>query len=69
MLLTILLELSFGEIVGGIPHDAGAVVAYLLIGLFVAAVWAGSRGRAGGKEDRGSVHAARTRETPGRRGD
>lgn len=34
---------GIGEIISGIPHDAGAVIAYLLLGLVVFLIWFGSR--------------------------
>jgi hypothetical protein len=45
MLSHILLDLSFAEIVSDIPHDGGAVVVYLLLAVFGAMTWAGSRNR------------------------
>lgn len=45
MLSFTLLDLSLAEIVTDIPHDAGAVVVYVLLALFVGMTWAGSRRR------------------------
>jgi hypothetical protein len=38
--------LTFREVISGIPHDAGAVLAFILIALFVGAIWMGSRNTA-----------------------
>jgi hypothetical protein len=38
--------LTFREVISGIPHDAGAVLAFVLIALFVGAIWLGSRNTA-----------------------
>jgi hypothetical protein len=35
--------LTFREVISGIPHDAGAILAFILIALFVGAIWLGSR--------------------------
>jgi len=45
MLSTILLDLTFRDIIAGIPRDAGAVIAFLLFALFGAFIWVGSRPR------------------------
>ncbi|MCI0434168.1 MAG: hypothetical protein L0271_11115 [Gemmatimonadetes bacterium] len=37
--------LSFNEIVRNIPHDAAAIVAYLLVAGFVYLIWRGNRKR------------------------
>jgi hypothetical protein len=55
MFLLALFELTLREIVSGIPHDAGAVIAYTLLILFVGFVVVGSR-RTGG-EGQGSSEA------------
>ncbi len=39
----VLQSLTLGDYLSDIPHDAGAVVAYSIIGIFVAFVWMGSR--------------------------
>lgn len=43
MLSLILLELTLQEVLADIPHDAGAVIVFLLLGAFVGFVWYGSR--------------------------
>jgi hypothetical protein len=43
MLSLMLLELTLQEVVADIPHDAGAMIVYLLLGAFVGLVWYGSR--------------------------
>jgi hypothetical protein len=43
LLSAALLQLSFRDVVTGIPHDAGALVAYVILGLFVFGIWRGSR--------------------------
>ncbi|CAN5638058.1 hypothetical protein BH23GEM7_BH23GEM7_24470 [soil metagenome] len=53
MFSLILLNLTFEEIVTDIPHDAAAVVVYLLLALFVGFIWYGSRPGAAGEEDAG----------------
>jgi hypothetical protein len=35
--------LTFREVISGIPHDAGAILAFILIAVFVGAIWLGSR--------------------------
>jgi hypothetical protein len=45
MLALALLDLTLIEILGDLPRDAGAVVAYLMIGLFIALTVVGSRRR------------------------
>jgi hypothetical protein len=37
--------LSLGRVVRALPHDAAAIVGYVLIGAFVWFVWQGSRKR------------------------
>jgi len=39
----VVLDLTFRDVVAGIPHDAGSFVAYTVIALFGFAVWRGSR--------------------------
>jgi len=38
-----LLELTLREVLAGVPVDAGAIVAYVILGLFVGFIWHGSR--------------------------
>jgi hypothetical protein len=45
MLLFILFKLTLRGVIADIPHDAGAIVIYLLLALFIGFIWAGSRGR------------------------
>lgn len=56
MLASILLELTWREIVTDIPHDFAAFVVYTLVALFIAGIWYGSRGKptdgAGGTDAR-----------------
>jgi len=40
---TLIFELTLREVIGDLPHDPGAIVAYLLLALFVGFVWQGSR--------------------------
>lgn len=51
MISLILLELTFREVLADIPHDAGAVIVYLLLAVFVAMTWAGSRRRKPGRDE------------------
>jgi hypothetical protein len=51
MFALILLDLTFREVVSDIPHDAGAVLAYLMIALFIGFTVIGTRRRT----DRGST--------------
>lgn len=47
MLSLILLELTLHEVLADVPHDAGAIVVYLMMALFVGFIWLGrSRPRA-----------------------
>lgn len=41
------LDLSFQDVIANIPRDAGAVVAFSLMALFVAFIWIGSRPKGG----------------------
>ncbi len=43
MFSLILLNLTLKDIVTDIPHDAAAVVVYLLLALFIGFIWYGSR--------------------------
>lgn len=45
------LDLSFQDVIANIPRDAGAVVAFTLMALFIGFIWIGSRPK-GGKPDR-----------------
>jgi hypothetical protein len=45
MIALALLELTVGEVIGDIPHDAGAMITLLIVALFVAFIWHGSRTR------------------------
>jgi hypothetical protein len=54
MFLLALFELTLREIVSGIPHDRGALIAYSLLTLFVGFVIIGSRR---GSDDQGSPQA------------
>lgn len=45
MLSLILMDLTLREVLADLPHDAGAVVVYLMIALFVGLVWLGGRNR------------------------
>ncbi|MEX2572176.1 MAG: hypothetical protein WD737_12825 [Gemmatimonadota bacterium] len=42
MFALILLDLTLHEVIAGIPHDAGAIVVYVLLSLFVGLTIAGS---------------------------
>lgn len=42
----ILLRLTLQGVVADVPHDAAAWITYVLLALFVAFVWSGSRSRA-----------------------
>lgn len=57
MLALILLELTLREIVSDIPHDAGAVVAYALLAIFLGFIWAGSRNKSVPRAPRPGSHA------------
>lgn len=45
MIASILLKLTLQEILSDIPHDLPALVAYLVLTLFVVGIWLGSRSR------------------------
>jgi hypothetical protein len=47
MFAIVLLELTFREVLAGVPVDAGAVVVYAILGLFVGFIWHGSRKKSG----------------------
>lgn len=47
MFMLIFLQVTFRDLLSDIPHDAGAFVAYGMLALIVALIWAGSRN--GGK--------------------
>ncbi|CAN5439331.1 hypothetical protein BH24GEM3_BH24GEM3_18710 [soil metagenome] len=51
MFSLILLNLTSEEIVTDIPHDAAAVVVYLLLALFIGFIWYGSRPGSARQED------------------
>lgn len=44
-----LLDLTIQDVIANIPRDAGALVTFALVGLFVGFVWIGSRPKGGGK--------------------
>jgi hypothetical protein len=50
MLALVLLDLTFREVLTDIPHDAGAVIAYIMIALFVVFTFLGSRRRSAAGE-------------------
>ena len=52
MFAMILLELTLRDVVSDIPHDAGAMVAYALLAIFIGFIWAGSRGKPGPRAPR-----------------
>jgi hypothetical protein len=37
--------LTFGEVLANLPHDAAAIVIYVLVALFIGFIWHGSRNR------------------------
>lgn len=43
MLSTMLLDLTFGEVISSIPTDGGAIFAYVLIAVFIWFIWKGTR--------------------------
>lgn len=43
MFMLIWLEVTFSDLLSDIPHDAGAFVAYGMLALIIALIWAGSR--------------------------
>lgn len=45
MFSLLLLQLSLQDILADIPRDAGAVLVYVLLAAFLAAIWLGSRKR------------------------
>jgi len=51
MFAIILLELTFQEVLAGIPIDAGALVVYAILGLFVGFIWHGSRKKPASKSE------------------
>jgi hypothetical protein len=44
----VLADLSIGQILSDIPRDAGAIIVYAVIGIFVGLIWLGSRGKGKG---------------------
>ena len=53
MLSFILLELTLQEVLADVPQDPAAVLTYAMLVLFVAFVWAGSRGGSGNRSAAG----------------
>ncbi|CAN5757413.1 hypothetical protein BH23GEM6_BH23GEM6_25850 [soil metagenome] len=47
MFALVLLDLTFREVISDLPHDAGAMIAYLLLFLFVGFIVIGSRRSSG----------------------
>jgi hypothetical protein len=41
------ISLTLKEIIAGIPHDVGALIAYSVLVAFVSFIWYGSRSRSG----------------------
>lgn len=37
--------LTLQEVIRDIPHDTGAVVVYVMVAIFIALIWAGSRSK------------------------
>jgi hypothetical protein len=55
MFLAAFIDLTLSEIISDIPHDMGAVIAYILLILFVGFIVLGSRPRrVGGKSSPGA---------------
>jgi hypothetical protein len=52
-----LLDLTLWEVVSDIPHDFAALVTYVILVLFIAGIWYGSRGRAGSDGGTGTGRA------------
>jgi hypothetical protein len=48
MFAAILLELTLAEVIGDLPHDAGAILVYVLLALFIGSIWHGSRRKSAG---------------------
>ncbi len=44
----VLVDISIGQLFSDIPRDAGALVVYAVIGIFVGLIWFGSRGKGKG---------------------
>lgn len=51
--------LSLAEVLRDIPHDAGAMVVYVLLLAFVGFIWYGSRQKRGGGSATGVRHEER----------
>lgn len=51
----ILLQLTLQEILGDIPHDASALTVYLMLVLFIAFIWYGSRSKSSGPQSGNKV--------------
>jgi hypothetical protein len=45
MVPLVLISITFKGVIAEIPHDAGALIAYLLLLAFVAFIWIGSRAK------------------------
>lgn len=39
----VLLDLTFREVISGVPHDFAALLVYMLLAVFIGFIWHGSR--------------------------
>ena len=45
LISAVFFQLSFRDVVTGIPHDTASIVVYIILGLFLYGIWRGSRPR------------------------
>ena len=66
LISAVVFQLTLRDVVTGIPHDVGAVIVYIILGLFLFGVWRGSKsGRAevgAGTEERPEAQPSGSRK-------
>jgi hypothetical protein len=63
MFAILLLQVGIGDLISGIPRDAGAVVVYIVLAIFIGFVWIGSRpgaSRSGPRSGRDSITSTKS---------
>lgn len=58
MLFSFIPSVTLSAVIGNIPHDAGALVMYGVLALFIAFVWIGNRRSGGGSRQDGTAPTA-----------
>ena len=58
----VVLQLSFRDVITGIPHDAGSIVVYIILAAFLYGIWRGSKSRGGKGDDRVAGQAQGSRK-------